>query len=527
MSSERYTMSESRKSRLTIKEGELFLVSDRSERSAVAKGSPLGLWARDTRFLSRFEMTITAAVRGPRLGGANATTPPHRVHESRVAPARPAAHPAGVPPPAAHPPHRRPGVRPVAREELRHAARRAPLRVHVRRRLRRHLRGARRTAARPAAAAGAGEPRRTARLTNYGADGVLRRTSWTSTGRRTRWTAAGSRFVLRLAPRERSILRFTIALGGARLGAGRRRRLRPQAGRRAPRPRTLVFGVHRGLHRQRAGGRAAAPRPARSGHAADRQRRGRLAMAGLPWFVAPFGRDLRSSRAADPGARSAPGAQRRQRARPPAGRQVDEARLEQPGRSCTSCAAGRWRTRRYPTRRRTCRWTRRRSSCILQCADVAWTGDLELFELRRDEVLAALSWIDTYGDVDGDGFVEYATSTPAGLIQQGWRDAAAASCTPTGRPPRDRLRWPRCRPTSIRPSASWRRSSASSATSSCRSACSPRRRRSSRTSTNPSGCRTRGIWPWPSTAASGRSRRSSRPPATASTAASSTRRTCR
>jgi glycogen debranching enzyme len=69
---------------------------------------------------------------------------------------------------------------------------------------------------------------------------------------------------------------------------------------------------------------------------------------------------------------------------------------------------------------------------ILQCADVAWTGDLESFELRRDEVLAALSWIDTYGDVDGDGFVEYATSTPGGVIQQGWRNAAAAVVHPDG-----------------------------------------------------------------------------------------------
>ena len=35
----------------------------------------------------------------------------------------------------------------------------------------------------------------------------------------------------------------------------------------------------------------------------------------------------------------------------------------------------------------------------------------------------ALAWIDHYGDRDGDGFVEYARQSPAGLIQQGWKDS--------------------------------------------------------------------------------------------------------
>jgi glycogen debranching enzyme len=38
-------------------------------------------------------------------------------------------------------------------------------------------------------------------------------------------------------------------------------------------------------------------------------------------------------------------------------------------------------------------------------------------------VQAALDWIDRYGDVDGDGFVEYARKTESGLLQQGWKDS--------------------------------------------------------------------------------------------------------
>jgi glycogen debranching enzyme len=35
----------------------------------------------------------------------------------------------------------------------------------------------------------------------------------------------------------------------------------------------------------------------------------------------------------------------------------------------------------------------------------------------------ALSWIDTYGDSDGDGFVEYSRHSGKGLVQQGWKDS--------------------------------------------------------------------------------------------------------
>jgi len=51
------------------------------------------------------------------------------------------------------------------------------------------------------------------------------------------------------------------------------------------------------------------------------------------------------------------------------------------------------------------------------------TGDLDFIRTIWPNVLAALSWIDTYGDVDGDGFVEYARRSKHGLVQQGWKDS--------------------------------------------------------------------------------------------------------
>jgi glycogen debranching enzyme len=51
------------------------------------------------------------------------------------------------------------------------------------------------------------------------------------------------------------------------------------------------------------------------------------------------------------------------------------------------------------------------------------TGDRGFLETIWPNVLAALDWIDHYGDADGDGFVEYQAKGERGLIQQGWKDS--------------------------------------------------------------------------------------------------------
>jgi glycogen debranching enzyme len=51
-----------------------------------------------------------------------------------------------------------------------------------------------------------------------------------------------------------------------------------------------------------------------------------------------------------------------------------------------------------------------------------WTGDRALVQRLREPALAALGWIDVYGDRDGDGFVEYERRS-AGLENQSWKDS--------------------------------------------------------------------------------------------------------
>jgi glycogen debranching enzyme len=60
---------------------------------------------------------------------------------------------------------------------------------------------------------------------------------------------------------------------------------------------------------------------------------------------------------------------------------------------------------------------------ILADAYLERSGDLEFTTSIWPNVQRALMWIDTHGDIDGDGFVEYARRTPRGLLNQGWKDS--------------------------------------------------------------------------------------------------------
>lgn len=60
---------------------------------------------------------------------------------------------------------------------------------------------------------------------------------------------------------------------------------------------------------------------------------------------------------------------------------------------------------------------------MLAAAYYERTADRDFLETIWHNIEAALEWIDCYGDVDGDGFVEYARQTDTGLQQQGWKDS--------------------------------------------------------------------------------------------------------
>jgi len=64
-----------------------------------------------------------------------------------------------------------------------------------------------------------------------------------------------------------------------------------------------------------------------------------------------------------------------------------------------------------------------------------WTGDLELARDLLPHAERALDWIARYGDLDGDGFVEYSRTSAKGLLNQGWKDSGDGVPFPDGRLP--------------------------------------------------------------------------------------------
>ncbi len=60
---------------------------------------------------------------------------------------------------------------------------------------------------------------------------------------------------------------------------------------------------------------------------------------------------------------------------------------------------------------------------LLAACYYARTGNRSFIESIWEHIELALRWIDRYGDLDGDGFVEYLRTSSDGLLQQGWKDS--------------------------------------------------------------------------------------------------------
>jgi glycogen debranching enzyme len=63
-----------------------------------------------------------------------------------------------------------------------------------------------------------------------------------------------------------------------------------------------------------------------------------------------------------------------------------------------------------------------------------WLGDEGVLKRHLDTALRCLEWIDRYGDRDGDGLQEYATRSPMGYENMGWKDSADGVLHPDGTP---------------------------------------------------------------------------------------------
>jgi glycogen debranching enzyme len=156
--------------------------------------------------------------------------------------------------------------------------------------------------------------------------------------------------------------------------------------------------------------------------------------AGLPWFATLFGRD--SLLAALQALAFMPdvAGDTLTLLGDLMGRELDDERDEEPGKVLHELRVGELAAlgetpfaRYHGSADATPLWL-----CLL--ADHAgWSGSLELFRELRPRVDAALAWIDRYGDLDGDGLVEYRRRSPHGLENQGWKDSPAGVPNAGGR----------------------------------------------------------------------------------------------
>ena len=69
---------------------------------------------------------------------------------------------------------------------------------------------------------------------------------------------------------------------------------------------------------------------------------------------------------------------------------------------------------------------------LLLAESFRWTGDARGLEPYRSAAERCLDWVDRHGDRDGDGFQEYAPRTPRGYRNQSWRDAHDGVLDETG-----------------------------------------------------------------------------------------------
>jgi glycogen debranching enzyme len=146
--------------------------------------------------------------------------------------------------------------------------------------------------------------------------------------------------------------------------------------------------------------------------------------AGLPWFMAPFGRDslivsLQNILIYPEFARGALDVLGRWQSR-----ERDDYRDAEPGKIMHELRYGELahfklipHTPYYGTADAT--------PLYLITLHAAWraTGDRTLLERYLDTAEGCLTWIDEWGDRDGDGFQEYQTRSPVGYENMSWKDA--------------------------------------------------------------------------------------------------------
>lgn len=151
---------------------------------------------------------------------------------------------------------------------------------------------------------------------------------------------------------------------------------------------------------------------------------GAFPVAGVPWYAVPFGRDslITSLQALSVNPSLARGTLQTMAAFQ--GNHVNPVRDEQPGKIMHELRKGeltRLGLKPFGPYYGTIDATPLFLNLVADYLD--WTGDVEFIRTLLPTVKAAFDWITTYGDRDGDGFVEYQSEAEGGIANHGWKDS--------------------------------------------------------------------------------------------------------
>jgi glycogen debranching enzyme len=270
-------------------------------------------------------------------------------------------------------------------------------------------------------------------LAYQGLDGVRRTTGVEITGGTPVWTGTHARLEFPLAPQEERTIEIAITCGNgemresSRPAFGGAEALREREHAAWQRERAAVLTADEPLNAVVEQALAdvfmltAAPEPG-TPHAVDR-----YVYAGIPWFATIFGRDglitARELLLVAPGlARSVLRVLAALQ-----GRREDPERDEEPGKILHEARYGEMAATGEVPFGRYYGSVDATPLFLMLLGDYARvTGDLELVRTLWPNALAALEWMERYGDRDGDGYLEYERRGEHGLVNQGWKDSGDA-----------------------------------------------------------------------------------------------------
>ena len=151
---------------------------------------------------------------------------------------------------------------------------------------------------------------------------------------------------------------------------------------------------------------------------------GGILAAGIPWYVTLFGRDALSAAHQLLMVNPRPARLALERLASLQGTVINDWRDEEPGKILHEVRRGEMagagmvpHTPYYGSIDSTPLFL------IVYGQHLRWTGDVEFARRLLPAAEAALNWIDEFGDLDGDGFVEYKTRSARGIRNQGWKDS--------------------------------------------------------------------------------------------------------